>query len=206
MLLHIPDVLTAPEVAALREALHAVEWRRGQPVAPPEPVRVVQAALARNALFFAAALPVRSLPPQFQRCAVGEPAPDDDNGALCRGPDGALLRADIGATLFLSGEDDYDGGELLVDDIYGRHEVKLGAGDLAIYSAASAHRIEPVTRGVRLSAVFRIQSMVRNDFERNMLFDLDRTIQALRARIGDGEETVALTSHYHNLLRHWART
>lgn len=206
MLLHIPDVLTRDEIATLREALHAVEWRRGQATALPELVGIVQAALARNALFFAAALPVRSLPPQFQRCAAGEPAAGDDNGALCKGPDGALLRADVGATLFLSGPDEYDGGELLVNDIYGQHEVKLGAGDLAVYSAASAHRIEPVTRGVRLGAVFRIQSMVRDDFERRMLFDLDRTIQALRARIGDGEETVALTSHYHNLLRHWAQT
>lgn len=206
MLLHIPDLLTADEVSALRAALQDAAWRRGQAAPLPDPERIVQAALARNALFFAAALPVRSLPPLFRRSAAGEQVPEEPHGALRPGPDGALLRADVAATLFLSGSDEYDGGELLVADIYGQHEVKLAAGDLAVYSAASAHRILPVTRGVRLSAVFWTQSMVRDDFQRAMLLDLDRTIQALRARIGDGEESVALTSHYHNLLRHWAQT
>lgn len=205
MLLHIPDVLTADEVSLVRTALQDARWQRGQ-AAMPEAARIVQAALARNAMFFAAALPLRSQPPQFQRCVTNEALPDTATGALRVGLDGQTLRADVSATLFVSATDDYDGGELLVDDIYGQHEVRLEAGDLALYSAASAHRIAPMTRGARLSAVFSTQSMVRDDFQRNMLFDLDRTIQALRARVGDGEETVALTSHYHNLLRHWAQT
>ena len=206
MLLHIPDVLTAHDLAAIHAGLRQAEWQGGQAAASPDAARIVQAALARSALFFAAALPVRSLPPLFQCTESGQHAPLDAIGALRRGPDGTLLRADVGATLFLSGPGDYDGGELLVNDSYGEHEVKLAAGDLVVYGAASPRRVTPVTRGTRLSAVFATQSMVSDDVERAMLFDLDRTIQALRARIGDGEETVSLTSHYHNLLRHWART
>lgn len=207
MLLHIPAVLTADELSAIRAGLQGADWQGGQVTAAPALGDIVQAALARNPLFFAASLPIRSMPPLFQRCGEGESHPPDANAALRMAPSGAItLRADIAATLFLSDANEYEGGELMVDESYGEHEVKLEAGDLAVYAAASRRRLAPVTRGVRLTAVFWTQSMVRDDLQRGMLFDLDRTIEALRARIGDCEETISLTSHYHNLLRHWAQT
>lgn len=207
MLLHIPGVLTADELSVVGAGLRQASWQGGQVTAAPALGDIVQAALARSPLFFAASLPIRSLPPLFQRCREGENHPLDANGALHMAPGGGVtLRADIAATLFLSGADEYEGGELMVDESYGEHEVKLEAGDLAIYSAASRRRLAPVTRGKRVTAVFWTQSMVRDDLQRGMLFDLDRTIEALRSRIGDCEETISLTSHYHNLLRHWAQT
>ena len=110
----------------------------------------------------------------------------------------------MSCTLFFSEPEDYDGGELVVADTYGTHEVKLPAGDLILYPSTSLHRVEPVTRGVRISSFFWVQSMVRDDWQRTMLFELDAVIQKLRAASGDTEEAVALTAHYHNLLRMWA--
>jgi len=117
---------------------------------------------------------------------------------------GEQLRTDLSCTLFLCEPDAYDGGELEVVDTYGAHEVKLPAGDLILYPSSSLHRVHPVTRGARTCAFFWVQSMVRDDRRRAMLFELDQTILKLRAQIGDCEETVALTGHYHNLLRLWA--
>jgi PKHD-type hydroxylase len=226
MLLHIPNVLTSEQVHDLRARLAASDWIDGRatvgdqgaqvkrnrqlPEASPlslELGQVVQAALASNPLYFAAALPLRAMPPLFNRYAGGEHYGAHVDGAVRQVPGaGQLLRTDVSATLFLSDPDDYDGGELVVSDTYGEHEVKLAAGDMILYPSTSLHRVEPVTRGERISSFFWVQSMVRDDARRAMLFELDRTIVSLRARLGDCAETLALTAHYHNLLRQWAET
>ena len=113
-------------------------------------------------------------------------------------------RTDVSTTVFLSDPEDYEGGELVIEDTYGTHEVKLNAGDAILYPATSVHRVEPVTRGMRLAAFTWTQSLVRDSVRRQMLFDLDMTILKLRASVGDSDEVVALTSHYHNLIRQWA--
>ena len=116
---------------------------------------------------------------------------------------GQAIRTDVSLTLFLSEIDEYEGGELVVEDQYGCHEVKLDAGDVIVYPSTSLHRVEPVTQGKRIAAVTWIQSMVREDAKRSMLFDLDMTIIKLRQQIGDTEEVLQLTHHYHNLIRQW---
>ena len=121
-------------------------------------------------------------------------------------PNGQRLRTDVSSTLFLTPPEDYDGGELVIVDTYGTHEVKLPAGDLIVYASTSLHRVTPVTRGARVCSFFWTQSLVRQDWQRAMLFELDQTVQKLRARLGDDAETTALTGHYHNLLRLWAET
>jgi PKHD-type hydroxylase len=226
MMLHIPRVLTREQAFDLRARLLENDWVDGRatvgaqgarvkrnrqlPEASPlslELGQVVLHALERNALYFAAALPLRTVPPLFNRYAEGEQYGDHVDGAVRPLPGSReLLRSDVSATLFLCDPEDYDGGELIVGDTYGEHEVKLPAGDLVLYPSTSVHRVEPVTRGERVCSFFWVQSMVRDDARRAMLFELDRTIEALRARIGDCAETVALTSHYHNLLRQWAET
>ncbi|MFT7722302.1 MAG: Fe2+-dependent dioxygenase [Roseateles sp.] len=226
MLLHVPAVLTRDEVAGLRERLDRADWADGRetvgaqgaqfkhnlqlPEASPvraEAGRVVSAALERNPLYFSAALPTKVLPPRFNRYqGGGEYGFHVDGSVLVMGPPDARwhVRSDISCTLFLSDPDEYDGGELTVTDTYGEHEVKLPAGDMILYPSTSLHKVTPVTRGARVAAFFWVQSMVRLDWHRTMLFELDQTIQKLRARHGETPEAVALTSHYHNLLRLWA--
>ena len=226
MMLHIPAVLTRDQVAAMRAQLDQSGWVDGRatvgqqgaqvkrnrqlPEAAPlarELGQVVLAALAANPLFFAAALPLRIVPPLFNRYGVGEAYGAHVDGAVRQVPGSALpLRTDVSATLFLSQPDEYEGGELVVIDMYGAHEVKLAAGDMIVYPSSSVHKVEPVTRGERICSFFWVQSMVRDDARRAMLLELDQTIQRLRARLGDCDDTVALTSHYHNLLRQWAET
>lgn len=226
MMLHIPAVLTREQVAMMRGALDAASWidgratvgvqgaqvKQNRQLPETSPVarelgEVISAALAANPLYFAAALPLRTVPPLFNRYAGGEHYGAHVDGAVRLAPGGALpLRTDVSCTLFLSEPDDYDGGELVVSDTYGTHEVKLAAGDMIVYPSSSVHRVEPVTRGERVCAFFWVQSMVRDDARRAMLLELDQNIQRLRARIGDCGELVALTSHYHNLLRQWAET
>ena len=226
MMLHIPAVLTHDQVAAMRAQLDQSGWVDGRatvgeqgaqvkrnrqlPEASPlsrELGQTVLAALAANPLFFAAALPLRIVPPLFNRYGVGEEYGAHVDGAVRQVPGTTLpLRTDVSATLFLSEPDEYDGGELVVMDMYGAHEVKLAAGDMVVYPSSSVHKVEPVTRGERICSFFWVQSMVRDDARRSMLLELDQTIQRLRARLGDCDDTVALTSHYHNLLRQWAET
>lgn len=225
MMLHIPNVLTREQVAAIRLRLDQTDWIDGRATvgaqgaqvkhnrqlpedsaAGLELGRVVLAALAANPLFFAAALPLRTIPPLFNSYAGGEHYGLHIDGAVRALPGGApSLRTDVSSTLFLSDPDEYDGGELVVLDAYGTHEVKLPAGDLIVYPATSLHRVAPVTRGTRVCSFFWTQSMVRDDWQRSMLFELDQNIQALRARVGDCDEVVGLTGHYHNLLRQWAQ-
>jgi PKHD-type hydroxylase len=224
MMLHVPDVLSPAQVREMRAALDATNWIDGRETVGDQGAQVkrnrqlpeqsavcrelggaVLAALARNALFFSAALPLRFVPPLFNRYEGGEHYGVHVDGAVRALPGSAQqLRTDLSCTLFLCDPGDYEGGELEVIDTYGSHEVKLPAGDLILYPASSLHRVHPVTQGARVCSFFWLQSMVRNDQQRGMLFELDQNIQKLRARLGECEETVALTGHYHNLLRLWS--
>ncbi|KQQ30953.1 PKHD-type hydroxylase [Duganella sp. Leaf126] len=224
MLLHIPGVLDREQVAAMRARLDTTGWvdgrttvgaqgaqvKRNRQLGDTSPLaielgQVILTALANHPLFFAAALPLRTIPPLFNSYAGGEHYGAHVDGAMRRLPgSGAWVRTDVSSTLFLSAPEDYDGGELIITDVYGEHEVKLPAGDLILYPSTSIHRVEPVTRGARVCSFFWTQSMVRDDLRRAMLFELDQNIQSLRARLGDCPELVGLTGHYHNLLRQWS--
>ena len=225
MLLHIPDILDREQVARLRQALDAADWTDGRetvgaqgaevkrnrqlPDASPlrqELGRIVLAALAKNPLYHAATLPLRTLPPRFNRYEGGGEYGMHVDGSVMALPNGEQLRSDISCTLFLSGPDDYDGGELIVSDTYGEHEVKLPAGDAIIYPSSSLHRVQPVTRGARLAAFFWVQSLVRDDGRRRLLFELDASIQRLTATAADRDAVLQLTGVYHNLLRQWAES
>lgn len=224
MMLHVPGVLTAAQVREVRTALDAADWIDGRETVGPQGAQVkrnrqlpehspvgrelakgILSALSRNALFFSAALPHRFVPPLFNRYEGGEHYGLHVDGSIRSVPaTGERLRTDLSCTLFLCNPDEYDGGELEVVDTYGTHDVKLPAGDLILYPSSSLHRVTPVTQGARTCAFFWLQSMVRDDTQRRMLFELDQTILKLRARQGESEEAVALTSHYHNLLRMWS--
>lgn len=225
MMLHIPNVLSREQVAAIRARLEAApEWvdgresvgaqgaqvKRNRQLSEGSPLavelgQVVSAALMANPLFFAAVLPLRVLAPYFNAYGGGEHYGLHIDGAV-RAQRGGLppLRADVSTTVFLSDPEDYDGGELVVVDAYGTHEVKLPAGDAIVYPSGSVHQVLPVTRGERVASFLWTQSMVREDAKRGMLFELDTNIQKLRAEHGDNEAVVGITGHYHNLLRMWA--
>jgi PKHD-type hydroxylase len=152
-----------------------------------------------------AALPARIFPPLFNRYGGGQAFGSHVDNAIRQTPgSGTRIRTDISATLFLASPEEYDGGELVIDDAYGPHSVKLPAGDLVLYPATSLHHVTPVTRGTRLASFFWIQSLVRDDGERTTLFDMDMAIIRLRQQVGDDAAVVALTGVYHNLLRRWA--
>lgn len=224
MMLHIPQVLSSDQVRQLRAALDATQWIDGRETVGEQGARVkrnrqlpeqspvgrelgktILGVLARNSMFFSAALPLRFVPPLFNRYEGGEHYGFHVDGSVRASPEsGQQIRTDLSCTLFLSEPDEYEGGELEVVDTYGTHEVKLPAGDLILYPSSSLHRVQPVTRGARIGSFFWLQSMVRDDRHRSMLFELDQTIQKLRARLGEAEETIALTGHYHNLLRMWS--
>jgi PKHD-type hydroxylase len=224
MMLHIPEVLTLEQVAQMRQKLDATDWvdgkatvgaqgaqvKKNRQLPETSPVglelgNVILKALVNNPLFFAAALPMRYMPPLFNRYEGGEHYGFHIDGSVRSIPGSNLsLRTDLSCTLFLCEPEEYEGGELIVADTYGEHEVKLPAGDMILYPSSSLHKVEPVTRGARVCSFFWIQSMVADDGRRTMLFELDQQIQKLRAKIGDSEEIVSLTGHYHNLLRQWA--
>jgi PKHD-type hydroxylase len=224
MMLHVPSVLTPTQVADIRQAIDQADWHDGRATVGAQGAQVKQnrqlpelgelsrrlgavilTALEAQPLFVSAALPLRFVPPLFNRYEGGEHYGLHVDGAVRGVPGTSLrLRTDLSCTLFLCEPGDYDGGELEVMDTYGAHEVKLPAGDLILYPSSSLHRVMPVTRGARVCSFFWLQSMVRDDAQRAMLFDLDQSIQRLRARHGDEAEIVSLTSTYHNLLRMWA--
>lgn len=225
MLLHVPAVLTPAQVAEMRTALDAAEWTDGRqtvgvqgaqvkrnlqlPEASPlraDLGRQILAALSRNPLFFAAALPLKTLPPRFNRYQGGGEYGFHVDGAVMRADGELQVRSDLSCTLFLSEPDEYDGGELVISDTYGEHGVKLQAGDLILYPSSSLHRVTPVTRGARVAAFFWIQSMVRDGEQRRMLFEMDTAIEALRRSQADNAAVLQLTGVYHNLLRRWAET
>ena len=224
MLVHIPGVLTNEQVADVRQRLDAADWVEGRVTAGHQSARVkrnaqlpegspaaeeigdiVLTALQRNPLFLAAALPLRVFPPLFNRYEGGQAFGSHvDNAIRQIAGTGHRIRTDLSATLFLAGPEEYDGGELLVEDTYGVHSVKLPAGHLVLYPSTSLHRVQPVTRGARIASFFWIQSMIRDDGERTLLFDLDMAIQRLNQDTPDHPAALPLTGVYHNLLRKWA--
>lgn len=225
MLLQIPAVLTKDEVAACRAALDAAEWvdgnmtsgfqaalakRNEQLPHAGETARTwgakIVAALEKNPLFMSAALPQTILPPLFNRYGAGHGFDNHvDNSIRMNPATGRRIRTDLSATLFLAEPDEYEGGELMIEDTYGAHGVKLEAGDMILYPSTSLHNVTPVTAGRRTASFFWIQSLIRSDAQRALLFDMDVAIQALAARTGqDDPGIVQLTGTYHNLLRLWA--
>ncbi len=225
MLLAIPDLLDAPTLARVRALAEGGAWVDGNATSGPQAAlakrneqlaeddaagieagRIVLDCLGRSPLFVAAALPLKDFPPLFNRYAGGQAfdAHVDNAVRLKRGSD-FRLRSDLSMTVFLTDPAGYDGGELVVEDLFGEQRVKLGAGDAVLYPASSLHRVEPVTRGTRLASFLWVQSMVRDDGERRILFDLDRAIQRVAGEKGQGDRAVVeLTGVYHNLLRRWA--
>ena len=223
MLLRIPDILPPARLRECRALLETAQWVDGGVTAGFQSKRVknnqqlpedseaarragaiVLEGLERNLLFASAALPARVFPPLFNRYEGGQAFGSHvDNAVRAVRGTGHRLRTDISATLFLNAPEEYDGGELVIDDTYGPHAVKLPAGHMVLYPASSLHRVEPVTRGARLASFFWIQSLVREDAQRALLFDMDMAIVRLRQEVSDHASVVALTGVYHNLLRRW---
>ena len=225
MLLHIPDVLSPSEVAEFRLRLDAADWTDGRETVGPQGAevkrneqlpdasseraelgRAILAALRRSPLFFASALPRKILPPRFNRYAGGGEYGFHVDGAVMNMADADFLRSDLSCTLFLNAPEEYDGGRLIVSDTYGEHAVKLAAGDAILYPSSSLHRVEPVTCGSRIASFFWIQSLVRDDGQRQTLLQLDTAIQKLTQDGADRDALLQLTTVYHNLLRGWSET
>jgi PKHD-type hydroxylase len=224
MLLSIPNVLTTEQVAHARRLLDSAEWVDGRVTAGHQSARakdnrqvpeghpiarelgdLILTALQRNSLFISAALPLRVFPPLFNSYEGGQSFDNHVDNAIRQLPGAALrIRTDLSATLFLANPDEYDGGELVVEDTYGVHAVRLPAGHMVLYPSTSLHHVRPVTRGARIASFFWLQSMVRDDGERTLLFDLDTAIQRLTADAPNHPAAVQLTGVYHNLLRRWA--
>jgi PKHD-type hydroxylase len=225
MLICVPKVLSKADVGDFRGVMDACEWEDGRSTAgaqsamvknneqlPPDSAaarqlgeRIIR-ALTANPLFVSAAIPLRIFPPLFNRYSPGHKfGVHVDNAVRGDHLTGLRLRTDVSVTLFLSEPDEYDGGELVIEERYGSQSVKLSAGDLVLYPASSLHMVTPVTRGVRVASFFWLQSMIRDAHARSLIFDLDTAIQGLVGRIGrDDPETVKLTGIYHNLIRYWA--
>jgi PKHD-type hydroxylase len=225
MLLQIPNVLSNDELMYAKKLLAEASWVDGKATAGtqaaivknnqqlPEQAPQVQVlrklvlqALNRNALFFTAALPLKILPPFFNRYS------GDSNyygyhvdNAMRMMPDGSgYVRADVSATLFLSEPDEYEGGELTIDDTFGQHGLKLPAGSMVVYPSSSVHQVSPVTAGARVACFMFIQSMVRDATKRRLLYDMDLSLMQLRDTVGETDAVVKLTGVYHNLLRGWS--
>ena len=227
MLLPIPQVLNPEQVAHCRARLDAADWADGRITAGHQSAKakdnaqlpedsevarelsaIVLEALSRNSTFFSAALPKRVFPPLFNRYAGGQSFDYHvDNAIRYDRSSGRAeaLRTDLSATLFLSAPEDYDGGELVIEDTFGTQSIKLAAGDLVLYPGTSLHKVLPVTRGTRLASFFWIQSMLREDAQRRLMFELDVSIRRLTQSVPDHPALVQLTGVYHNLLRRWAQ-
>jgi PKHD-type hydroxylase len=225
MLLHVPSVLTADELQRVRGIVDAARWSDGKITAGTQSAQVknnrqlpqdcresreareiVLAALDRSALFVTGALPRRIFPPLFNRYEGSANAFGNhvDNSVRTDPLTREHTRTDVSCTLFLSAPEDYDGGELVIEDTFGCQTVKLPAGDMILYPSSSVHRVEPVTRGARIASFFWVQSFVRSPEQRRLLFDIDMSVMELRAAEGESAPVVRLTSSYHNLLRMWA--
>jgi len=227
MLLHVKEVLNADELREARAILKRAAWGDGRVTAGVQSAqmknneqlpqdgadtqalqRIVLGGLNRHAVFFSAALPKRVFPPLFNRYggASNSFGSHVDNAVrFIPGTQGERVRTDVSCTLFLADPDDYDGGELVVDDTFGSQRIKLPAGDMVLYPGTSVHRVEPVTRGHRIASFFWLESMVRSDEARRLLFDMDSHLMRLRASVGETDPAViGLTGTYHNLLRMWA--
>jgi PKHD-type hydroxylase len=225
MLIQIPELLTAAQVAEVRRLIDAADWVDGNVTSGAQAAlakrnrqlpedsaaakragEIVLDALGRNTLFVAAALPAKVWPPLFNRYRGGERFDTHvDNAVRVKRGGVERLRSDLSATLFLSQPESYEGGELTIEDTYGAHSVKLAAGDLILYPASSLHHVTPVTSGERVASFFWIQSMVRDEARRRLLLDIDLAVQRLAGEVGQGHASVvSLTGSYHNLLRMWA--
>lgn len=223
MMYHIPAVLSPQEVEDFTARLQQAEWVDGRATTGAQGALVknnqqvdthsalyaelqskVLAALNRSSLFFAAALPKAISSPLFNRYQQGETYGFHVDGAVRNQAQGGWMRTDLSATLFLSHPQSYEGGELVVNDTYGKHSVKLPAGDLVLYPSSSLHCVTPVTSGARVASFLWIQSMIRDDKRRGMLFELDGNIQKLKSRYGESDEILSLLNLYHNLLREWS--
>jgi PKHD-type hydroxylase len=224
MLIHVPNVLTPEEVAFCRQKLDAAEWVDGRVTAGDQSSKVknnlqvpensatsrelgdiVLHALARSPMFTSAALPLRVYPPMFNRYDVGMTFNTHVDNAI-RTVSGTRMRTDVSTTLFLSAPEEYDGGELVIEDTYGAQAVKLPAGDMIVYPATSLHRVNPVTRGSRWGSFFWTQSMVADERQRRILFEMDMSIIQMRMVVPDDHVSVlGLTACYHNLMRMWCQ-
>lgn len=227
MLVAIPAILSPDQLAEVRRLVEAGDWEDGRKTAGQQSElakrnlqltascpnataagEIVLSALSANGLFMSAALPHRVFPPLFNRydSVAGHGFGSHVDNAIRYLPDrSGRIRTDLSATLFLSDPDDYEGGELIVEDTYGEHAVKLPAGDMVLYPSTSLHRVEPVTSGSRVASFFWIQSMVRDDGQRTLLLEMDAAIRTLATSLGDKDPSiVSLTGAYHNLLRRWA--
>lgn len=223
MMYHIPGVLSPDRVGAIHQRLATASWVDGRATTGDQGAKVknnqqldtrtplyqaLQAQVLQvvngHPLFFSAALPRTISPPLFNRYQDQETYGFHVDGAVRSHPTAGWMRTDLSATLFLSEPESYDGGELVINDTYGQHAVKLPAGDLVLYPSSSLHSVTPVTRGERIGSFMWIQSMIRDDRQRAMLFDLDKNIQSLRARHGESDESLSLLNLYHNLLRGWS--
>ncbi|QRG77829.1 PKHD-type hydroxylase YbiX [Citrobacter sp. R56] len=223
MMYHIPGVLTPQGVAQCRQQLEQADWIDGRATTGAQGAQVknnqqvdtgselyialqkaVLSAINQSALFFSAALPKTISMPLFNRYQDNETYGFHVDGAVRSHPESGWMRTDLSATLFLSSPESYDGGELIVNDTYGQHAVKLPAGDVVLYPSSSLHCVTPVTRGVRVASFMWVQSMIRDDKKRAMLFELDKNIQSLKSRNGESDEILSLLNLYHNLLREWS--
>jgi PKHD-type hydroxylase len=222
--MHVPQVLTPDQVARCREVMERAAWVDGKVTAGDQTARVkfnlqlpeaspearelsqmVMQALARNDLFFAAVLPKQVYPPMFNRYDAGMTfGAHVDNAIRTYLNSPQQVRTDVSTTLFISSPEDYDGGELVVEDTYGTHKVKLPAGDMIVYPGTSLHNVTPITRGSRIASFFWTQSLIRDDARRALLFDLDTSIRQIATDHPEHKSVVSLTSVYHNLLRQWA--
>jgi PKHD-type hydroxylase len=222
MMVHIPAVLTPEQVARCREVMEKAAWVDGNvtsghqaakaknnlqlPESAPEArelSNMVMEALGRSPLFMSAVLPKQVFPPLFNRYDAGMTFGNHVDNAV-RSGNGVRIRTDVSSTLFISSPEDYDGGELIIEDTYGAHSVKLPAGDMIVYPATSLHRVTPITRGSRICSFFWTQSMIRDEAQRGLLFDLDMSIIRLAGDHPQHKSVVSLTAVYHNLLRQWA--
>lgn len=227
MLLPIANVLTAEQVAHCRSRLDAADWADGRVTAGHQSAKakdnaqlpedspvarelgaIVLEALSRSSTFFSAALPKRVFPPLFNRYAGGQSFDYHVDNAIRYDRSAGRaepVRTDLSATLFLSAPEEYDGGELVIEDTFGTQSVKLAAGDMVLYPGTSLHKVLPVTRGARLASFFWIQSLLREDAQRRLMFELDVSIRRLTQTVPDHPALVQLTGVYHNLLRRWAQ-
>lgn len=224
MLIAIPNVLTPEQVGQARAALDAADWVDGKGTAGFQSAKVkdnaqlpenhpvaqelgqmILQALSRNLLFMSAALPSRILPPMFNRYTGGQHfGPHVDNAIRLVAATGQRIRTDLSCTLFFAEPDEYEGGELVIEDLFGTQQVKLPAGHMVLYPSSSLHHVRPVTRGARVSSFFWVQSMIRDDAQRRIMFDMDMAIVRLNQDVPDHPGVLSLTNSYHNLLRLWA--
>lgn len=224
MILHIPNVLSQEQIKECRKLLDNSDWIDGKLTAGTQAINVksnlqleensealvylrtlITQALRTNPLFISAALPNHIISPFVNRYENGASYGNHvDNSILYDATVGKSFRTDISASLFFTNPDEYEGGEMVIEDTFGTHEIKLPAGDLILYPSTSLHRVEPVRSGVRMVSFMWIQSMIRSDWKRSILFELDNTIQSLRAKYGETQESLNLSIHYHKLIQEWA--